>query len=148
MANVVDLIAAVLVVLGAFFCLSAAVGILRFPDVITRLHAATKPQVFGLVLVLTALALVLWSWQTTALAVLVAGFQVVTAPVSAHMISRTAYRLGLWNAEEAVVDQLAEDLEEAGYSQPAQDDEPGGTTGPQQRWRTAAVPARPRRDLG
>lgn len=145
---IIQLIAAMLLVLGCFFCLSAAVGLLRFPDVITRLHAATKPQVFGLVLILSAIGLRLWSWESTCLVVLVAGFQVLTAPVSAHMVSRTAYRLGLWNANEAVIDELAEDLENAGYTHPHEDDEPGGNLPAGRHWRTAAVPARPRRDRG
>ena len=47
-----DVLGALFLALGAFFCLAAAVGVVRFPDVMTRMHAATKPSVFGLILVL------------------------------------------------------------------------------------------------
>ena len=46
-----DLAAVILILIGALLCLTAAIGLLRFRDVPTRLHAATKPQVLGLVLV-------------------------------------------------------------------------------------------------
>lgn len=147
MGPVTELIAAVLVLVGALFAFSAALGIVRFPDVMTRLHAATKPQVFGLLLILTGVGLDLWSWKATSLMLLVIGFQVVTAPVAAHMVSRTAYRLGLWNVDEALVDELADDLEDAGFTHPAEEEEPGGRPSSVSRtWRPAAVPARPRHD--
>ena len=110
-----DVAGALLLCAGAFFCLSAAVGIVRFPDVMTRLHAATKPQVFGLLLVLAGVILTLRTWQTAALALLVMGLQVVTAPVAGHMVARTAFRTGQWDADEAVVDDLGRDLADAGF---------------------------------
>ena len=54
---VIDIAVLVLILAGAVLCLSAAVGLLHFRDVPTRLHAATKPQVLGLVLICTAIAL-------------------------------------------------------------------------------------------
>jgi multicomponent Na+:H+ antiporter subunit G len=54
---VADVAAAACLVLGALLALIAAVGILRFPDVLTRMHSATKPQVLGLLLVLLGLGL-------------------------------------------------------------------------------------------
>lgn len=118
MSTLADLVAALLLLAGAFFCLTAAVGVLRFPDVITRLHAATKPQVFGLLLILTGIVVSQRSWEVAGVCVLVAAFQIATSPVSAHMVSRTAYRTGLWEAGDAVVDDLAADLEKAGYLHP------------------------------
>lgn len=143
-----ELIASTLVLFGAFFCLSAAVGVVRFPDVMTRLHAVTKPQVFGLILILAGTALMVWQWKVTLLVMLVAVLQMVTAPVSAHMVSRTAYRLGLWNSDQALADDLAEDLEDAGYTHLSDNEEPGGSPVRGQRWKPAASPARPRRDEG
>lgn len=95
MSSFADLVAALLLLAGAFFCFTAAVGVLRFPDVITRLHAATKPQVFGLLLILTGIVVSQRSWQVAGVCVLVAAFQIATSPVSAHMVSRAAYRTGL-----------------------------------------------------
>lgn len=115
MTELWDLVAAVFLLLGAFFCLAAAVGVLRFPDVLARLHAATKPQVFGLLLVLTAVALTHRTLPVTLFCFAVMLLQVLTNPVSGHMLARTAYRTGQWNEDEAVVDELAEDLAEAGF---------------------------------
>lgn len=115
-----DLIAAILVLIGSLFCLSAAVGIVRFPDVITRLHAATKPQVFGLIVILTGVIVAHPTWQVAGICLLTIAFQIMTNPVSAHMVSRTAYRTGLWNADDAVVDELGDDLAKAGYTHPGQ----------------------------
>ena len=65
----------------------------RFPDVLTRMHAATKPQTFGLLLILAGLALRIESLGDLALPVaVVALFQLLTAPVSAHMVGRAAFR--------------------------------------------------------
>ena len=47
-----DILAAVLVLGGSTLALTAAIGVVRFPDTLTRMHAATKPQVLGLLLVL------------------------------------------------------------------------------------------------
>lgn len=136
MTELIHLASAVLVLCGAFFCLSAAVGIVRFPDVITRLHAATKPQVFGLILILTGVALRMWDWKMTLLGTLIVAFQILTAPVSAHMVSRTAYRLGLWDVDHALVDELGDDLEEAGFTHP-QDEEEGIPARQTVRWKPA-----------
>ena len=49
---VVDVVASVLLIGGALLSLVAAVGLLRFPDVFARMHAATKPATLGLIAVL------------------------------------------------------------------------------------------------
>ncbi len=109
---VIDVLVWVLVFLGALLCLSAAVGLLRFRDVPSRLHAATKPQVLGLVLICAAIVL---SQHTVegllfglALVVPVVLLQFATAPLSAHMIGRQAYRNGTIDRHHLVVDELAE----------------------------------------
>ena len=56
--NTFDVIAAVLVLAGASLALTAAIGVVRFPDTLSRMHAASKPQVLGLLLVLAGAALV------------------------------------------------------------------------------------------
>ena len=54
---VIDAVSAVLMVVGALMSLAAAIGLLRFPDLMSRMHAATKPQVLGLFLLLAAVGL-------------------------------------------------------------------------------------------
>mgnify|MGYP002652906012 CR=1 FL=1 len=66
MNEILDTVALVLVLIGALLCLTAAIGLLRFHDVPTRLHAATKPQVLGLILICIAIALALRAWPVAA----------------------------------------------------------------------------------
>ncbi|WP_223202163.1 monovalent cation/H(+) antiporter subunit G [Propioniciclava sp. MC1595] len=124
--DILDLVGAVLLLLGSLFCLAAAVGVVRFPDVLTRLHAATKPQVFGLTLILTGVALTLRTWPVAVLAAFTIGLQILTAPVSGHMLARTAYRTDQWDDQHAVMDELGDDLEAAGFTNIT--DEEGGST--------------------
>lgn len=107
----IDLAVLVLVLLGALLCLTAAIGLLRFRDVPTRLHAATKPQVLGLLLICVAIALSLRSWPVVAFLVPIVLIQLATAPLSAHMVGRTAYRNGTIDEHGLLVDELAESQE-------------------------------------
>ena len=106
----IPLVTAALLVLGAFFSLAAAIGLLRFPDALSRLHAATKPQILGLILVVIAIALSVGSWQALLLLIPVVVLQMLTAPIAAHMVGRAGYRTGTFDAEILVDDALAPDL--------------------------------------
>lgn len=109
MTPVIDLVALLLVLSGALLCLIASVGLLRLGDVPSRLHAATKPQVLGLLLIATAIALTARSWTTLAMLLPVVLIQLATAPLSAHMVGRQAYRNGTYDADSLIVDELAEE---------------------------------------
>ena len=114
--EVFDLIGALLLAGGAFFCLGGALGLVRFPDILARMHAATKPQVFGLLLVLLGVAFSIRDprvWLSLAVVLLL---QILTAPVAGHLIGRVAYRSGQWEPDDLVVDELAEDLRDAGFT--------------------------------
>ena len=111
--EILDLLAAICVVLGAFLSLLAGVGLLRFPDALSRLHAATKPQILGLLFVLTGIALEAHSWSTLLALAPVLLFQILTAPVSAHMVGRAGYRTGNFRKELLLVDELEEAVDRA-----------------------------------
>lgn len=102
-------VAVVLVLIGALLCLTAAIGILRFSDVPSRLHAATKPQVLGVVAIIAGVALSARSWAVVAFAVVVVLLQLATAPLAAHMLGRQAYRNGDVDRAGMVVDELVRD---------------------------------------
>lgn len=104
--EILDLTSLVLILLGALLCLIAAIGLLRLRDVPSRLHAATKPQVLGLILICIAVALSLREWHVVAFLAVVVIVQFATAPLSAHMVGRQAYRNGRLDAESLVVDEL------------------------------------------
>ncbi|MEH1054083.1 monovalent cation/H(+) antiporter subunit G [Micromonospora sp. CPCC 206171] len=106
--TVADWLGAVALVAGALLSLAAGIGVLRFPDVLDRMHAATKPQVLGALLLLLGLALRLRSPADLGMIALVAVFQLTTAPVTAQMIGRAAYRSGRVDRTLLDRDELAE----------------------------------------
>jgi multicomponent Na+:H+ antiporter subunit G len=107
--TVIDVVAAVLLLLGALSCLFGAIGLVRLPSVLSRLQAATKPQTLGLFLVLAGTALRV-PMDSAVTLVLVALFQVITAPVISQLVGRAAYRSGALPDDALVVDELAEHL--------------------------------------
>jgi multicomponent Na+:H+ antiporter subunit G len=104
--TVADVVAVALLLLGTSLCLTAGLGLLRFPDVLTRMHAGTKPQVLGVLLIMVGAAIRLQGWSATWMLLLVAVFQMLTAPVSAHMVSRVAYRRRHVRRDLLLVDEL------------------------------------------
>ena len=102
--------------IGVFFILLGGVGILRFPDVYTRLHAGTKCTTFGsifLILSIVILGLKTWYLGDTNGSVLAIHSTIaliailLTNPTGAHAIARAAHRSGVEPAN-AVVDHLKE----------------------------------------
>ena len=122
--ELLDLLAAICLLLGAFLSLAAGVGLLRFPDALSRMHAATKPQILGLVFVLIAIALSARSWSTLLVLAPVLLFQMLTAPISAHMVGRAGYRTGNFSKDTLIVDELESVIDRA-----SRDDQPGSDSG-------------------
>jgi multicomponent Na+:H+ antiporter subunit G len=116
LADVLDLLGAVLVLLGCFLCFAAALGVVRFPDVVSRMHAATKPQTLGLILLAAGVEVSLRSWASFGTLVLIAALQLATAPVSAHLVGRTVYRTDQVRHDLLARDDLGTDLRAAGFS--------------------------------
>jgi multicomponent Na+:H+ antiporter subunit G len=87
-----DVVTAVLVLAGSALALTAAIGVVRFPDTLTRMHAATKPQVLGLLLVLAGAAIRLRGNIDVGMVILTGLFTVITAPVVANRVGQLAYR--------------------------------------------------------
>jgi multicomponent Na+:H+ antiporter subunit G len=91
-ARIADDIGDVVILGGAVWSLIAGIGLLRLPDVLSRMHAATKPQVLGLLMMLLGVALRLRTADDITTLILVGLFQTWTVPVAAHMIARAARR--------------------------------------------------------
>ena len=91
-ARILDDAGDVLILGGAVWSLLGGIGLLRLPDVLTRMHAATKPQVLGLLMVLLGTALRLRDADDITTLILVGLFQTWTVPVAAHMVARAARR--------------------------------------------------------
>jgi multicomponent Na+:H+ antiporter subunit G len=112
--QITDTAGAVLVFLGAAICLLGVVGMLKLPDVLARSHAATKPQTLGLLLVLAGVALRLRSGMDLATLGLIGFFQLLTGPVAAHLVARSAYRTGQVERGELLFDDLDAQLTDPG----------------------------------
>ena len=89
-------VAAVLMVLGAAFCVLATLGILRFPDVYTRLHAASKAGPLGAGLILLSAAFASGDPMIGVRSAMGFLFLVATSPVSAHLLARAALMVGIF----------------------------------------------------
>ncbi|KRE66190.1 sodium:proton antiporter [Arthrobacter sp. Soil736] len=122
--TVIDAVSSVFMIVGAVMSLGAAIGLLRFPDLMSRMHSATKPQVLGLFLLLAAVGLQLrtwWVWPVLAVAWI---FQLLTVPVSAHMVGRAGYRTKHLHKELLSTDELEAVVLKA--AEAAKDAEPDG----------------------
>lgn len=107
MELVAAIIVAILLLAGALFALIAAIGIVRLPDLYSRMHAASKAGTVGSGLLLLAVGV--HSQDFSVLARALAGFVffVLTAPISAHLLARAAHKAGYRLMPPSVRDDLA-----------------------------------------
>ena len=113
-----EIITAVLLVLGSLFSFVAALGMLRLPDTVIRMHAATKAGTLGAGLILIGEAFFYAELGITLRALAAITFLLLTAPVAAHLIGRAAYfsNVKLWH--KTWIDQLAERYKTGGCFDP------------------------------
>ena len=95
---IIEIIVSVLIVCASVFMMLAAIGIVKFPDLPTRMHATTKSAVLAICLIMVAVALYFAQTEITARVIAIIAFVLITAPVAAHAIGRAAYFAGvpLW----------------------------------------------------
>jgi multicomponent Na+:H+ antiporter subunit G len=110
MSNVVT---ALMWVIGPAFALLGAVGVLRMPDVFTRMQASTKASTFGLGCVLAGAAVQFGDFASFIRLASIGAFVLFTTPVAAHVIARAAYlaEVPLWSGTAR--DERREDSEAA-----------------------------------
>lgn len=115
-----DALTLVLLFGGALLSVAAGVGLLRFDDSITRLHAQSKPQSAGLLFILIGLGLQQHGWSTALMLVPVLVFQFLTTPTAAHMLARGGYRSRHFEDAALHVDELARDVARAQRAEDAE----------------------------
>lgn len=93
-------------ILGALFSLIASVGVLRMPDIFTRMHASAKSGTLGMGLILTAVAIHFNDAGVSVIALSTISFLILTAPIAAHIIARAAYFTGVPLWKGSVIDEL------------------------------------------
>ena len=89
-----------LVSIGMPFFLGGTLGLLRFPDVYSRLHALTKADNLGLGLVTAGLVVQASSWAMVAKLVIIWLLVLIASATSCHLVARSAFRRGVkpWQA--------------------------------------------------
>jgi multicomponent Na+:H+ antiporter subunit G len=107
-----ELMGSILILLGAIFLFSAGLGMLRMPDVFTRLQAGTKASTLGNLLVLAGIAFYHPGWSLKLL--IVTYFVLMTNPISSHALARAAHAIGVPMAPTTVTDALRDARETDG----------------------------------
>ena len=95
-----------MMVIGAVFMLLAAVGIVRMPDLLTRMQTTTKASTLGVGCLLVGVTIHFAELGVSARVVAIIAFVFLTAPVAAHVIARASYRVRVPLWEGTVVDEL------------------------------------------
>ncbi|WP_242222977.1 monovalent cation/H(+) antiporter subunit G [Shinella zoogloeoides] len=108
----IELAGSIVILIGAFFLFSAGVGVLRMPDVFTRIQAGTKASTLGNILVLAGLGLHHPDWALKLL--IIAYFVLLTNPLGSHALSRAAHSIRTPMAATTVVDALRDDSDSTG----------------------------------
>ncbi|WP_159590324.1 monovalent cation/H(+) antiporter subunit G [Chelativorans xinjiangense] len=103
-----NLLVGSLMLVGSFFTFAAAIGLLRLPDLYSRMHAASKAGMLGAGVLLLALALFAQDHSTVTRALAAIIFLLLTAPISAHLLAKAAYAAGYRLWEGSVHDDMAE----------------------------------------
>lgn len=102
-----DIIGSLVILAGAFFLFSAGVGLLRMPDVFTRIQAGTKASTLGNILVLAGLGIHHPDWALKLL--IIAYFVLMTNPLSSHALSRAAHAIRTPMASTTIADALRDE---------------------------------------
>jgi multicomponent Na+:H+ antiporter subunit G len=107
----IDIVTAVLWLVGSAFALLAAVGVLRMPDVFTRMQASTKASTLGVACLLLGAALQMGDLASFIRAASIGAFVLLTTPVAGHVIARASYfsAVPLWTG--TVLDERKRDAD-------------------------------------
>jgi len=100
------LINIICMLIGSLFILVAAIGIVRMPDLLMRMHAATKAGTLGAGLILIGVIFHFQKWNVTIEALLTILFIFITAPIASHLLARAAYFRGIKLANITITDEL------------------------------------------
>ncbi len=111
-----EAVTSLLLLLGAALMLLAAVGAIRLPDLLTRMHATTKAGALGAALTVAGVAVHFADAGVTARAVAIIAFIFLTAPVAAHLIGRAGYFVGVPLWDGTIKDELKPHYDELNHS--------------------------------
>lgn len=104
--DVATIIASLLIIAGSAFAAVAALGLLRLPDLYTRMHAASKAGSVGAAMMLIALAFMSTDLPEILRAIAAVAFFLLTAPIGAHLLAKAAYSVGYGLWPQSVLDEM------------------------------------------
>lgn len=112
--GIIEFIAALVILISGIVAVISAIGIIRFPDVYSRSHAATKSSTLAVLLTLTGTFFYFWAIESLLSVRLLLGilFVFTTAPVAGHLIIRAAYRSNVKLSDTTTEDELGEVIRE------------------------------------
>lgn len=111
-SEIVKYAAVILILISSVISVISAFGMIRFPDVYTRIHAATKSTTLAVLLTLIGVFIYFWAGESFISVRIILGilFVFLTAPVAGHLIIRAAYRSKVKLAESSIEDELKDVL--------------------------------------
>lgn len=104
-----DLIGAIMVLLGSLVLLIAAIGLLRMPDSYNRIQVGTKASTAAVALIMLGFVFIMPDWFGKLFTIIL--FVMMTNPISSHVLMRAAHKMGHPLTNKTVLDQLKEDEE-------------------------------------
>lgn len=102
-----EVIGAILVLMGSVFLFLGALGLVRMPDLFNRIQAGTKASTLGTFLSLIGLLLITPEWWGKLILLMI--FILITNPVSSHVLARAAHFIGVPLSDKTVTDQYNEE---------------------------------------
>ena len=125
-STMTDIVTAIVWLAGSAFALLAAVGVLRMPDVFTRMQASTKASTLGLACLLIGAALQMGDFASFIRVASIGAFVLLTTPVAGHVIARASYFAGVPLWEGTVLDERARPTPRAGLQHETESSGIGG----------------------
>lgn len=106
--EIFEWIGVILILIGSIVSVISAIGIIRFPDIYTRAHAATKTTTLAVLITLVGTFIYVWFGEGYISVRLMLGivFVFITAPISGHLVLRAAYRAKIKMSDSTVEDEL------------------------------------------
>lgn len=106
--EIFEWVGVILILIGSIVSLISAIGIIRFPDIYSRAHAATKTTTLAVLITLVGTFIYFWFGEGYMSVRLMLGivFVFITAPISGHLVLRAAYRANIKMSDNTVEDEL------------------------------------------
>jgi multicomponent Na+:H+ antiporter subunit G len=106
MTEIIDVISAVLILMGSIFILISSIGLIKMPDIYMRMSATTKATTLGVGSILLGTALYFEEVGILTRAIIIIIFLLLTAPIGAHLIGRAAYFDGIPLWDKSIINEL------------------------------------------